>query len=106
MNNPTGTSDSSAAYASWPGDEEAGRAVRLIRRATTGAVLFLAGVAGVVSYSHIHLLAMRYRGGALDGRAAAVVGGRHDRCRIPDAAVGLAARQAGWRLAVGSADCR
>ncbi len=50
----------SATYASRPCDESAGRADRVIRRATTGTVLFLAGVAGVVSYGHMHLLAVRY----------------------------------------------
>jgi hypothetical protein len=60
MNNPTDVSQVSATCASRSGDEAASRADQLIRRATTGTVLFLAGVAGVVSYGHMHLLAVRY----------------------------------------------
>jgi hypothetical protein len=42
------------------GEDTAVRADRLIRRTTTATVLFLAAIAGVVSYGHMHLLALRY----------------------------------------------
>jgi hypothetical protein len=60
MDNPTHAPGPSARSADAPGEPAIARADVVIRRTSSATVCFLAAVAGVVSYGHMHTLALRY----------------------------------------------
>jgi hypothetical protein len=60
MDNPTHAPGSPASRADAASEPATARADLIIRRTSSATVCFLAAVAGVVSYGHMHALALRY----------------------------------------------